>query len=246
MEALMRNVRNTLVLLFAVGLGACSDGALAPKAEQGIIMGGGVTADLSQNDTTRFPITVDPSKNMGFYLGAGNTVKFPAGSICDPSSSYGEDQWDQPCAPLTQPITINVKAWLDSQGNPRTDFDRHIRFVPSDDPSRWVVIEFTAPDAATSDSAAILYCATAVAGCEEEAASDPTLATFRDPVSGKLQRRIKHFSGYNVFAGRGCDGLDCIVPGDAVLWNKIGSTLSSVKPVETLATVKTGFMLAWA
>lgn len=245
----MKNVSRALLLLLAAGLGACSDGALAPKGEQSqnYVMGGGVTADLTQSDTTRFSITVDPSRNMGFYLGAGNTIKFPAGSICDPASSYGADQWDQPCTPVDTSITFNVKAWLDSEGNPRTDFDKHVRFVPSDDPSRWVVIQFTAPSAASSSTASILYCVSASSDCSAESA-DSTMATYTDPSSGMLMRRIKHFSGYNVFAGFACDpsSSDCMNPGDAVSFNRATTIKPGVLPTLKVSAVKTGYMLAWA
>lgn len=244
----MKNVSKALLLLLAAGLGACSDGALAPKGEkaQNFVMGGGVTADLTQNDTTRFAITVDPTMNMAFYLGAGNTIKFPAGSICDPSSSYGADQWDQPCAPLAEPITFNVKAWLDSEGNPRTDFDKHVRFVPSSDPSQWVVIQFTAPSAASSSTASILYCTAESSGCSDESATDSTMATYTDPSSGMLMRRIKHFSGYNVFAGFACDSGDCMNPGDATAYNRTTTIKPGILPTLKVSAVKTGYMLAWA
>ncbi|HXT18744.1 MAG TPA: hypothetical protein VN706_24175 [Gemmatimonadaceae bacterium] len=257
----MKNVSKTLLVLLAGGLAACSDSTVAPKSQsstsQSVVYGGGFTADLTQNDTSRFSFTVDPSKNMAFYLGAGNEVRFPAGSICDPSSTYGPDQWDAPCTPATAPITFNVKAWLDSQGNPRTDFDKHVRFVPSSDPNHWVVIALTA--AATTANAKILYCTSESSGCVDESVTDPTMATYVDPSSGRLQRRIKHFSGYNVFSGSPCmpspDDPDCIDLGGDMLWNRasvkkssgVGPTASAaLTPMTQVASVKTGYMLAWA
>src|SRR6185503_17759612 len=143
MEAMMKRFSRAVFLVVAAALAACSDSSVSPKnpsQANAVVDGGGYTADLTAGDTSRFSITVDPSKNMAFYLGAGNQIRFPAGSICDPSSTYGPDQWDAPCTVATAPITFNVKAWLDSQGNPRTDFDKHVRFVPSTDSNHWVGI----------------------------------------------------------------------------------------------------------
>src|SRR5262249_10160080 len=56
-------------------------------------------------------------------------------------------------------------------------------------------------EAALDLSMHILYCATTTTPCVNEALTDPTLVTNHDPVTGKVWRRIKHFSGYNVAAG---------------------------------------------
>jgi hypothetical protein len=47
----------------------------------------------------------------------------------------------------------------------------------------------------------ILYCRTPTSTCVNEALADPTLLTVHSPWSGKVTRRIKHFSGYNIAAG---------------------------------------------
>ncbi|HXT18746.1 MAG TPA: hypothetical protein VN706_24185 [Gemmatimonadaceae bacterium] len=240
----MKRFSRAVFLVVAAALAACSDSSVSPKnpsQANAVVDGGGYTADLTAGDTSRFSITVDPSKNMAFYLGAGNQIRFPAGSICDPSSTYGPDQWDAPCTVATAPITFNVKAWLDSQGNPRTDFDKHVRFVPSTDSNHWVVIAFTAPAVSYSPDAKILYCVTASSGCVDESVTDPTMTTFRDGASGRLERRIKHFSGYNVFSGQPCmpspDDPDCVDLGGEMLFDRDGgnhggvSALHSVSPL---------------
>jgi hypothetical protein len=64
-----------------------------------------------------------------------------------------------------------------------------------------VTIVFTDFAASINPVYNILYCATANSSCANEAINDPSLVTLRDPKTGKLTRRIKHFSGYNVAAG---------------------------------------------
>jgi hypothetical protein len=98
-------------------------------------------------------------------------------------------------------VTVNVKAWLDSDGHARVDFDRQLRFVPSTNSADWVVLTFADLQAAQDPFFNILYCPTATSDCYDESKRDPSLATVRNPTNGKITRRIKHFSGYNVAAG---------------------------------------------
>ena len=195
-------------------LAACSENSIAPRtsaADQSTTFeyGGGATADLSQTDTLRFSITIDPSKKTYYDLGAGNSITFPAGSLCDPKSKYGSGEWDKPCVAATSPLTVTVKEWLDSKGHPRVDFNPNVRFVPSSDPSRWVTISFSDLQASLDLAFSILYCPSANSKCKDESKNDPTLVTYRDPITHMVTRRIKHFSGYNVAAGEtATDGID--------------------------------------
>ena len=201
--------RPTKLALFglAAGLAACSD-TVAPRPESADapdaqnVVGGNASASLSGWDTLRFSITIDPTKHSTFYLGAGNTLVFPPSSVCDPTKTkYGDGFWDKPCKAITTPLTVAVKAWLDATGHPRTDFSPNIRFVPSDNPARWVNITFADKGAALDPLFNILYAPDEHAAGRNEAKRDPTLVTVRDPVTGQLTRRIKHFSGYLVGAG---------------------------------------------
>ena len=51
----------------------------------------------------------------------------------------------------------------------------------------------------------MLYCPTATSGCVNEGLTDASLVTVKDPVTGRLIRHVKHFSGYNVAAGDASD-----------------------------------------
>lgn len=195
------------LLAVAALFAACSENSIAPAAQASdesttFEYGGGASADLSPKDTLGFSITIDPSRQTYYDLGSGNSIMFPAGSLCDPTkSSYGIGEWDKPCSRATSPVTVAVRAWLDSQGHPRVDFTPNVRFVPSWDSRQWVRITFSDLQASLDLSFNILYCQNANGHCQNEAKTDFTLVTLRDPITHKLTRRIKHFSGYNVAAG---------------------------------------------
>lgn len=185
---------------------SCSENALEPQNDAAGLLPtaatGGATQALTVSDTARFGITIDPSRVTYFYLGAGNSITFPAHSLCDPTkSSYGPTEWDKPCTGATQPVTVQVKAWLDSTGHPRVDFNPSVRFAPSSTPLGWVVLTFADREASLDPMFDIRYCATSVSACANEALTDATLRTAHDPITGRVTRRIKHFSGYNVAAG---------------------------------------------
>ena len=72
-----------------------------------LVEGGGATQALTPWDTIRFSITIDPSRQTVYYLGAGNSITFPAHSLCDrDQSSYGAGEWDKPCTQATSPVTV--------------------------------------------------------------------------------------------------------------------------------------------
>jgi len=200
----MNKLSMTALLAVAAGLAACSDGVVAPKSEatEAVnVNGGGSMLSLTSSDTIRFSITIDPSRQTYYDLGAGNSLTFPAHSLCDPTrSSYGIGEWDKPCNQAYSPLTVSVKAWLDSQGHARVDFSQHVRFVPSNNPANWVNLTFGDVQASLDPFYNILYCPNVNGACMDESKTDWTLRVVHNPVTGKVTRRIKHFSGYNVSA----------------------------------------------
>jgi len=213
-------VRYLLVAL-ATGLAACNDGTVAPASQgSNVVSNQGLTAALT-HDTSYFSFTVNNSTGGSFYLGAGNSVRFPAGTMCDPSSSYGTTEWDNPCTAASAPVTVQAKAWLDATNHPRVDFVNHLRFVPTSNAAQYVTIVFTDTTASTTPTGIILYCASTTSSCVSES-SDPTLVTVKNPVTHLVTRRIKHFSGYAGSSGDdGCppDNPDCVLGGAG--FNKI-------------------------
>ncbi|MDB4876782.1 MAG: hypothetical protein JWM41_3228 [Gemmatimonadetes bacterium] len=198
----------TVGLVLVAMVAACSD-TVAPRADApatATVEGGGVTTALSATDTARFNITIDSRRSTTYYLGAGNSITFPPGAICDPkTSSYGVTEWDKPCTAARGSVTVTVKAWMNSHGHARVDFTPNLRFVPSVLPTGWVNLTFGDYAASLDPFYSILYCVTDTSGCYDESKTDLSLLTMRNPVTGKVMRRIKHFSGYNVGAGDGSD-----------------------------------------
>jgi len=231
----MNKAIKTVLALTAMLAAGCSEGAVAPHTEStsgvGITGAGGSTATLTGFDTLRFSFVIDPYHTMAYYLGAGNSIVFPAGSLCDPNrSTYGAGQWDQPCPLATSSVTVNTKAWLDKNGLAHVDFDKAVRFVPTLNPAGWVMLTLTDYGSASNPWTNILYCHTGLGtGCINEALTDPTVATIKDPVTGRLVRRVKHFSGYSIVVGDGCDPTQDPSCGDGGM-NMVDSAKVHIKP----------------
>ncbi len=241
----MKLTTTTVLFAAAALVAACSDNSVAPKSHAlntTMTFGGGYTAALTQGDTARFSITITPYQATYYALGDGNNLTFPAGSVCDPSSSYGATEWNNTCTPLSSDVTVNVTEWLDAAGHARVDFQPHLRFVPSVVATNWVTITFADLQASLSAWPTILYCPTDVSSCYDESKSDPTMVTVANAVTGHLTRRIKHFSGYMVGAGDdGMSGLNLKGNGPHLPSALIrqGST-TGVAP----SSNRTGYMLA--
>ena len=209
----MKQLIKTAVIAFAVLAAACGESALGPRSlaiRAPTFSKGGWKQPLSTN-AVQFSFVIDPSKDTKAELGAGNEVLLPAHSVCDPTkTSYGPGTWDLPCEPAFAPITVTVSAWTDAKGHPQVNFSPDLRFVPTTDPNAMDHIEFSDAVAASNPAFNILYCRprnpNAKPDCIDEALTDPTLVTVRDPATGRLERRIKHFSGYNVAAGADSTG----------------------------------------
>jgi hypothetical protein len=238
----MKHTSRTALFALAV-LAACSDNAVAPRgpaiqAPSADRKGwkGALTSNMVQ-----FRITIDPKEASSFQLGSGNWVTIPAHSVCDlTKSGYGPDSWDKPCQPADAPITVEVTAWADASGHPQVDFSPDLRFVPTLDPESFAYIEFRDPVAAGNPAFNILYCRpknpNAKPGCTNESLTDPSLVTVRDAAKGRLARRIKHFSGYNVAAG---DMSDPTLSMNLVTWDDGDGSVARVGQSKA-----SGFMLA--
>lgn len=142
----------------------------------------------------------------GFWM-IGNvaSVYFPVGSACDPNSSYGADQWDVPCLAAKSNIKLTATVHVTKTGGTWIDFDKHIRFVPTKDPSRYVTITMASAGTvgARDVSKFNIYYTPYIGGHgTNEAANDGSMISYVNTFAGSVTRRIKHFSGYTV-PGRG-------------------------------------------
>ena len=183
-------------------MAACSDNnSLAPRTSRSAsrpalnIVTSGSTEQIGDTSVTTF--TVDNADTTNVWMFGTARVTFTPNSICDLGSSYGPGEWDQPCEPNTTAGTVTAKGWIDENGQPRVDFQPHMRFNPDASP---VKIWLDNGDGQLSDQLRINYC-NAAGVCTDESIADPTLRTFMDDDAKQYYRRIKHFSGYNISSG---------------------------------------------
>ena len=215
--------------LTAMGLAvtACSESPSAPQppamksavqlTDAWLLANGGPTRDgrgrKNKSDAvTSQDFVVDPSSDQTIRAG-NHTVFFPANSICDPATSgYGEDMWDAPCDPLQAPITLHV-TWSSKYGHAFIDFQPALRFVPTSDPARYVMITMRDDwDLDPSYHYPIFWQRPSDGDWVDESLNDPSMTSVVDLPGNHVARRLKHFIGYLVGVGEICDAwssVDC-------------------------------------
>jgi hypothetical protein len=196
---------STLVALFAVT--SCAE-TTSPSAEPA---GSAVAMRFAPEgrpvlSTTTASVDFTVRPEGGLFVVGNNVVVFPRNSICDPATStYGMGTWDQACTPLSTGIRIHAEA-RELNGYSWVDFSPSLRFVPSNDPSRYVWLAMLT-GGNSEISASTIYFTPSIGGpLIDESLSDPTLRTYVDPSNRLSLRRIKHFTGYGVNSGRTCGG----------------------------------------
>jgi hypothetical protein len=215
------------VSLPLIAVAACSDVSTGPQASASRSLSAAPTFDYTgggrfRMGEARTSFTVTPAGGS-FAINRLITVDFPAGSICDPDvSSYGPGEWDSACATLTHAITITATTRLTGNGM-AVDFQPDLRFSPDKQvtlstdlfastlrANRWYFR--TTPEGARP--LAFLYSPSLGGAPVADYASDPTLVTRVDLETGRVWRRVKHFSGYVSGSGAACNPAagdpDCV------------------------------------
>ena len=215
--------RNTLFLLVGAVAAlavACRDSAVAP-ARSATSLSAATSPSLSAggiNQNRTLVGTIELSPNGGTYHVGDFDIVMPAGAVCDPATTkYGARYWDDDCKPATGSIIVNVIAKKQGKGV-SVDFQPDLRFRPG---AGWVVIQTNAYSALLTSTAvrqlsprsgffenfSIQYVPTGGTRQLNEFRStgDPSLLTHVDLGTGRVWRRVKHFSGYIVYAGNKCD-----------------------------------------
>ena len=214
-------VRWCTMLTAAGVIAACADSATAPSTaarprlsfngnEQWLLDNGGLSRDgrgrPNKNDSVwTQDFVVDPTQASQIRLG-NHLVQFPANSICDPATSgYGEGMWDAPCSPLQTPITIHA-TWKSKLGHAFIDFQPALRFVPTNDPSQYVMITMKDDyDLVAGAKYPIFWLRPSDSTWVDESLADSTENPVIDVNGNKVTRRLKHFSGYLIGATEICD-----------------------------------------
>jgi hypothetical protein len=166
-----------------------------------------VTAGIGAPEIYKFDIT--PSGGT-IALADRFTLNFPANAVCDPSSSsYGVGHWDEDCTPTTKTISVTAKVWV---GETRllVDFSPNLRFVPSANVT--ISTDLLAPILAgrtdlpngALSKYELLYSSDLGSSTRRETIDDSTVKTYIDLTTGRVWRRLKHFSGYVTVYGEPC------------------------------------------
>jgi hypothetical protein len=143
-------------------------------------------------------------------------LNFPAGSVCDPNAQdtqtgYANKQWDAPCTVATQDVAVRATLKY-SNGKLYADFSPALRFVPGKVVTIGTnvlanVVQSQA-SAGITEGWAIAYAPGIDASSEYDALNDASLRTVVVGSTGRIWRRIKHFSGYMISTTEGwvpCD-----------------------------------------
>ena len=198
-----------LALAAVAAVAGCADGARAPTeatpatsriaAHRGAF---GSQVTTVSGDTVTDVITLRADRGGDFRLGGQHWIHFPESAVCDPAtSSYGPGEWDAPCRPVKGQVRITAVSYRDASGHPRVDFSPELRFVSGRKSNDWVYLALADSTAAAWAQPVINYCGPD-GGCVDESVSDASLVTHKSLKHGLVFRRIKHFSGYMISAGR--------------------------------------------
>ena len=211
----------TLITLLTLGVAACSDIPVAPTGpglspDADVLMSKGSGGDEGGVRT----FVVNPGERVSERFG-NHKLTIPADAVCDPETSgYGADLWDQPCEPIRQPIEVTA-TWSTVNGNPAISFSPDLRFVPSDDPSRWVQLSLKHTKGVDEQLYySILWRDQKSGQWVDESAQDLTARARPTKSSNKVARRLKHFSDYYLWVGLGSYNVTSGLGGDAlgVVW----------------------------
>jgi hypothetical protein len=200
----------TGAVLFAVS--SCStDRAVVPVGQT--ISGNPVLRALVVAQTVDFVI---PVGGGSVNLLDAYTLSFPAGAVCDPDASdtqtgYANKQWDAPCTVATGDIPVRATLkW--SNGNLYADFSPALRFVPGKTVTISTNVLASTVQAQNSTGTADGWTIEYASGIEGvgsfDALDDASLRTVVVGSTGRIWRRIKHFSGYMIGTADGwvpCD-----------------------------------------
>lgn len=193
-----------LLLTGAAGfvLASCvADRAVAPIAS---VNGNPALRALVVAQTTSIVIPVS-----GGHISLFNVydLDVPANAVCDMNAAdsqagYAAASWDAPCTVATSDVPVTATAkWMN--GTLYVDFQPALRFVPSATVTLSTMVAAPAIQAAgyARDGFVISYSPAIGAAGIADALTDPSVATRVFGSSGKVSRRIKHFSGYLINAG---------------------------------------------
>lgn len=215
---------------------ACNnDATVAPSlSAPPRVLGSAALAALATPSTVDFVIPV--AGGHVAILGGVYNLDVSANAVCDPNAQdsrdgYAAAAWDSSCTPATADITVHATLqW--SHNRMWVDFSPALRFVPTQTVTVSTdllspAVRFYGQDAAgaigdnsngRSKDWGILYAPVIDGKPIDDSKNDLSVRTTIDFGTGRISRRIKHFSGYNILTSQACivspDDPYCVEFGD--------------------------------
>jgi hypothetical protein len=215
MRQYTRLLAASLPLLVAA---ACSDSSTSPQVSATRSLSAAPAFDYSGGGRFHFgdrqvSFTVTPDGGS-FAINKLITIAFPANAVCDPAlSTYGAGEWDNACVTAKRGITVTATTRLTLNGM-QVDFQPDLRFAPDKQvvlstdlfaPTIRMGRSFFAASPASLRPLAMFYSPSIGAEPVADYATDPSAVTQIDLQSGRVWRRVKHFSGYLMGSGAACN-----------------------------------------
>ena len=134
-------------------------------------------------------------------------LHFPANAVCDPNAAdtqagYAAEAWDSACTPTSGDVAIRATAkW--SNGRLAIDFAPALRFVPSKNVTLSTgvfapIIQYY-NNAGMTVGFPMYFAQSLDAAPVADALTDASVRTVVVGSSGQIYRRIKHFTGYQIY-----------------------------------------------
>lgn len=195
---------------------SCStDSAIAPsRSGAPVISGNPALRALATPTSVDFviPAAGGEVSLLGMY-----TLSFPANAVCDPNAQdsqdgYASQSWDASCTAATTDIAVHATLkW--SRNRLWVDFAPALRFVPSETVTLSTdvlapLVRYYGPGAVAyglTRGWGIGYNSAIEAAVSDDSRFDASVRTAINGSTGRISRRVKHFSGYSLTTGLACD-----------------------------------------
>jgi hypothetical protein len=188
-----------------IAVSSCSpDRAAAPGYPT--VNGSSVLRALIVAQTVDFVI---PASGGSIDLLGAYTLTFPEGAVCDPSAAdtqtgYANQDWDAPCTVATGDVAVRaVLKW--SNGKLYADFQPALRFVADKRVTIGTSLLAGAVQEQNESGEMRGWSIQYTFGIDQvgyfDALNDASLRTVVVGSTGRVYRRIKHFSGYLAHVG---------------------------------------------
>jgi hypothetical protein len=206
---------STIVALLTLGATACADSVTAPRGISAEDAGPSLAKGSGKRGNVRSrTFTIRPGHSVEEKFDE-HTLTMPANAVCDPATSgYGVAFWDAPCTPARERIEVTAY-WTEHNGHQVIRFQPDLRFVPSANPQRWVVLSVKhTKSIEAAHYFTILWRNPETGEWVDEALQDASQAADAKKNLRRVSRRLKHFSDYALWVGLGSYNVTSGLGGD--------------------------------